>query len=108
MLIATSFAILTQVESHSAKLIEMPVRPKRVGILINKAEFERTNEVRHWGTVMLMDVGHDWDWRKGQFSFWGGNRDELVDVVIVYEEEHHKFCVSCGTPVFSNCECQGE
>ena len=65
----------------------LPEPPLQVWTLLNEHDF-LVYGLRHGYSAFIEDTMHGWDWRKGQFKFYGhsGGPGELHNLVIVYEK----------------------
>lgn len=62
----------------------------RVAFLLNEKKLVETGGLlAHHDTVFLEDSTHDWDWRNGQFYYYGHaiGVEDVGDIVAVLAEE---------------------
>jgi hypothetical protein len=66
--------------------IQLNECPVRVWTLLNEEGFKERGLI-HWDTAFLEDKMHDWDWRNGQFHFYGHSDTpgSLQTLLIIYE-----------------------
>lgn len=79
--------ILRDVKNDTSIKIPLIEKPIQVWTLLDEELFNKVGLI-HWQTAFIEDIMHDWDWNKGQFSFYGhsGLRGDLHDLVIVYDK----------------------
>lgn len=94
MLVATKYQILRGVSSTGRMpcIAQPRAKPVRVAFLLNEEKLAATGgALLHHDTVFLEDQTHDWDWRGGQFYYFGRaiGQDDTGDIVAILEESDH-------------------
>lgn len=89
---ATKYEILRGVSPTSRKpcIVQPSAKPIRVVFLLNEQKLRETGGLMvHHDTVFFEDSTHDWDWRNGQFYYYGHamGMEDVGDIVAVLEEE---------------------
>lgn len=89
---ATKYEILRGVSPTSLKpcIVQPTGKPLRVAFLLNEKKLVETGGLlKHHDTVFFEDSNHDWDWRRGQFYYYGHamSLEDVGDIVAVMAEE---------------------
>lgn len=81
------YVILRDVENEARTKIPMVKKPVQVWTLIDESKLKEVG-LKHHVSAFIEDQFHDWDWKDGEFRFYGhsGARGEKHDLVIVYEK----------------------
>ena len=70
---------------NGAAFVSLQRCPKKVWTLLDEEKLKRIGVV-HWHSAFLEDRMHDWDWKDGQFRFYGhsGEKGEIHDLLVEY------------------------
>lgn len=92
---ATKYEVLRNVSptSRNPCPVQPSAKPVWVAFLLNETKFKQSGGlIAHHDTVFLEDAGHDWDWRRGVFYYYGHalGIDEVGDIVVILEKEERQ------------------